>query len=73
MKQVNLTLLFLAVFTVSVFAQDPPIKSFKQANKSVQSYVLSKNKKVEKSEKREKEFKGSEGRGIINLIHEKRH
>ena len=47
MKQVNLTLLFVAIFAVGTFAQDSPSKSFKNATKKLRTYILNTDKNVD--------------------------
>ena len=50
MKQVNLTLLFLAIFSTAIFAQDSAKKSFKKAKSSLVSYYNNTAKNIGKLE-----------------------
>lgn len=50
MKQVNLTLLFLAIFSTAIFAQEPAKKSFKKAKSSLVGYYTNQAKNVAKLE-----------------------
>jgi hypothetical protein len=50
MKQVNLTLLFLAIFSTAIFAQDPAKKSFKKAKSNLVGYYTNQAKNIGKLE-----------------------